>query len=588
MTLSCSASWIAWNTSSSGHTQTGQPGPGTSSTHLGRAPRSPAWVIERSWPPHTFMILTVRSKSRAWIFSSQARASSMSDARTMVLLAVGLDRRAARPTLFHQRTLRGELLAQPAEPDIHAQVLACRQAHDRGGVGKVAQVRFGLVRIEVIEHGQQIGLGQQHGVGGAEHHRVLRWLVVAFGYREERDVEILAEVEARPADQVADVLDEQDVDAVEIHVVHRVVHQMGVEVAGSAGDDLVCLYALGTDAKGVVLGFEVALDHRAGEFVLQRGERGFEQRGLAGAGRRHQVDGEKAAAVEMLAVVRGLVVVLRQQPLQHGHRGRPPGDGLEREVLVAGGKVAAAGIAHDFYGARVGEVSRSTLSSSRSSPEMIWVRQSPQLPQIRRFIAASVTAPQVWQRTLIGARMNSSSASCMRRPAAASGKALASNSGTTPAKGPMRTRIRLAPCACCWSITASTCSTSAWATASSCTAFPQDLVEQLPGGAGIGLGDLLDRVADVHHDEVADRGQRVLHHEQADVAPHALGLAAGGKAFDRFDLHRYGETHGRQSETTLKSVYVIRWQRSEFEYYRIVINNQWLAWITWLLFEYRA
>jgi hypothetical protein len=34
--------------SSSGQTQTGQPGPGISSTTSGNAPRSPAMVIERS------------------------------------------------------------------------------------------------------------------------------------------------------------------------------------------------------------------------------------------------------------------------------------------------------------------------------------------------------------------------------------------------------------------------------------------------------------------------------------------------------------------------------------------------------------
>jgi hypothetical protein len=69
------ASWMAAYMSSSGHTQTGQPGPGMSSICRGKAPRNPAWLMERSWPPHTFITRTRSGNRRPRMRSSQPRAS---------------------------------------------------------------------------------------------------------------------------------------------------------------------------------------------------------------------------------------------------------------------------------------------------------------------------------------------------------------------------------------------------------------------------------------------------------------------------------------------------------------------------------
>ena len=63
-------------------------------------------------------------------------------------------------------------------------------------------------RHEVVEHREQIGLTDQHEIGGAEHHRVLGRFVVTLGHRQQGDIAVLAEIEAGGADQVADVLDE--------------------------------------------------------------------------------------------------------------------------------------------------------------------------------------------------------------------------------------------------------------------------------------------------------------------------------------------------------------------------------------------
>ena len=58
--------------SSSGQMQTGQPGPGTSSMFDGIALRSPAVVIDRSWPPQTFITLIDGGSGSARMRSSHS------------------------------------------------------------------------------------------------------------------------------------------------------------------------------------------------------------------------------------------------------------------------------------------------------------------------------------------------------------------------------------------------------------------------------------------------------------------------------------------------------------------------------------
>ena len=66
----------------------------------------------------------------------------------------------------------------------------------------------GLLDVEV-EVGQQVALVEQHQVGGAEHVGILERLVLALGDREDHHLVRLAEIEGGRADEVADVLDQQ-------------------------------------------------------------------------------------------------------------------------------------------------------------------------------------------------------------------------------------------------------------------------------------------------------------------------------------------------------------------------------------------
>ena len=60
-----------------------------------------------------------------------------------------------------------------------------------------------------IEMRQQVGLVEQHQVGGGEHVGIFRRLVLALGGRKQHDLVRLAEIERGGADQIADILDEQ-------------------------------------------------------------------------------------------------------------------------------------------------------------------------------------------------------------------------------------------------------------------------------------------------------------------------------------------------------------------------------------------
>ena len=78
-------------------------------------------------------------------------------------------------------------------------------------------------RVEVVEEPvevevevrQQVDLVDQHQLAGAEHQRVLERLLLALGDRGDHDPRVLADPELGRADEVADVLDHQQVDVVE-------------------------------------------------------------------------------------------------------------------------------------------------------------------------------------------------------------------------------------------------------------------------------------------------------------------------------------------------------------------------------------
>src|SRR6185437_5634125 len=116
-------------------------------------------------------------------------------------------------------------------------------------------------------------------VGGVEDGRVLERLVFAFGDRGQDAADVFAKVEARGADQVADVFDQQQIELLDRPAFERGLDHAGFEVAERAGRDLADPGAAAGgagEALGVVVGGEIADEHRRAT-AAQAAEQSLEQ-----------------------------------------------------------------------------------------------------------------------------------------------------------------------------------------------------------------------------------------------------------------------------------------------------------------------
>ena len=120
------------------------------------------------------------------------------------------------------------------------------------------------------------------------------------------------EIERRRADQVADILDEQEPLLDWRQAIERGADHRGVEVTALAGVDLYCRNAGGANPLGVVRGLLIALDHRDRPPVLQIGNSFDQQRCLARAGARNKVQREHPRLGEPRAIAIGQIVVLAE------------------------------------------------------------------------------------------------------------------------------------------------------------------------------------------------------------------------------------------------------------------------------------
>jgi hypothetical protein len=189
------------------------------------------------------------------------------------------------------------------------------------------------VRPDVeVDVGQQVGLVQQDQVGLPEHVRVLGRLVRALGDRRDHHLGRLAQVEQGRADQVTDVLDDQDRAARRVEYAQPVGHHGRVQMAACPGVDLHHGRARRLDPAGVQRGFLVALDDRQPAAKLAGGA--LEQRGLPRSRGAHQVDGQHPALGQPFPVQRGQPVVLGQHLLLQDHG--PGAVGVGAGVQVGG------------------------------------------------------------------------------------------------------------------------------------------------------------------------------------------------------------------------------------------------------------
>jgi hypothetical protein len=205
-----------------------------------------------------------------------------------------------------------------------------------GGVGSDA--------VEAHRLGQ-VDLGDQHQIGAVEDRRVFERLVFALGGGEQQHPQALAQVVGAGAHQVAHVFDHQQLelgqgDSLVAELMQPFGHQRRLQVAGLACGDLHGANPGGLEATGVVVGGQVAHDHRETAGIQVLGQ-GFEQGRLAGAGRGEQVDHRHPGGLKTLAQGGGLGVVALQQGRVQGQLAGWLRERLRRRLSA--GAVAAHG-----------------------------------------------------------------------------------------------------------------------------------------------------------------------------------------------------------------------------------------------------
>ena len=165
---------------------------------------------------------------------------------------------------------------------------------------------------------QQIHLVQQHQPGVVEHLGVFERLVLPFGHGEHHHLVGLAKIKGSRADQVADVLDKQDIQLIQIKGLSGMHNHMGIQVAAGAGVDLLDRYAGGGDPTGVVIGLLITFDHGTAIVSGQVPQGALQQGGLAGTGGGDQVQHQDAFFPEQCPIKGGQPVVLGQHILFYG------------------------------------------------------------------------------------------------------------------------------------------------------------------------------------------------------------------------------------------------------------------------------
>jgi hypothetical protein len=182
------------------------------------------------------------------------------------------------------------LFKEPVAPVGNADVVKC---------GELQCVEVGLDNLGVGEGcsggewdpGEEVCFGDNKGVAGAEHLRILAGFVITFRDAEEDNTEMFAEVMGCWADEVADIFDEEDVGVCRGEFGKSVVYECDVEVTSAACGDLLH----GNERSksiGIAFGCEVTDEDSDVVPAIPVFGSGLEKAGLAGPWGGDEVDNE--------------------------------------------------------------------------------------------------------------------------------------------------------------------------------------------------------------------------------------------------------------------------------------------------------
>jgi uncharacterized membrane protein (Fun14 family) len=190
-----------------------------------------------------------------------------------------------------------------------------------------SQVRQERVKIEV-EVGQQVDLVHHHHLGSPEHHGVLERLFLSFRDGVDHGLGVLPHPELRRADEVAHILDDEEVEVAEREPAHTGANHHRIEVAlaaksGAGIHDRDGRGSRSLELVGIEGGGDVTLEDADAQRASERVQRALEQRRLARTRCGHQVHGTHTRLRERVAVGVGHTVVLGEQVLQNFDPYRP-------------------------------------------------------------------------------------------------------------------------------------------------------------------------------------------------------------------------------------------------------------------------
>lgn len=245
---------------------------------------------------------------------------------------------------------------QPGEPGLHSRAGLAGDREDNN-IGVQPGDRFLEVLDVIIKVRLEVDFIEHYHIAIGEHGRVFIRFIVALGHTGNHDALVFSQDKSIRANQVADVLDEQQVGLFQRQTVQGVFDHVGVEVAAAGGINLNDGYAQFVDLIGIDTGGDISFDDGHLHFIFQAFYRAQDEAGLTGPWRRHDVYREYMVTVQSLLVGSGFFLVGTQDILAHlnhfyahllhldtFHIAFPPRDYLDTRLMAGGaGPVAVLG-----------------------------------------------------------------------------------------------------------------------------------------------------------------------------------------------------------------------------------------------------
>ena len=160
--------------------------------------------------------------------------------------------------------------------------------------------------------GQKINFVEKHDVGVVKHGRIFERLVLALRYTQNDNLVVFTQIERSRTDQVAHILDQENIQVFQVKILNCMADHMGIQVAAGTGIDLPHRNPGCRNPHRVVVSLLIALDDGKAEFLPQVMQGTLKDGGFAGAGRADQIQHKYPSTKKEVSVFPCQTVVLGQ------------------------------------------------------------------------------------------------------------------------------------------------------------------------------------------------------------------------------------------------------------------------------------